>query len=75
MDNVIIGQSVVMTGELTAKKDLTIEGRVDGKVELENNVLTIGQNVTLKAQVLAKTVVVMGQVVGGHHGHRDHQHP
>ena len=64
MDNVIIGQSVVMTGELTAKEDLTIEGRVDGKVELENNVLTIGQNGTLKAQVLAKTVVVMGQVVG-----------
>ena len=63
MDN-IIGQSVVITGELTAKEDLTIEGRVDGKVELDNNVLTIGQNGTLNAQALAKAVVVMGKAIG-----------
>ena len=44
MDNVIIGKSVVITGELTAKEDLTIEGLVDGKIELGQNVLTIGQN-------------------------------
>ena len=64
MGNVIIGKSVVITGELTAKEDLTIEGLVDGKVELGQNVLTIGQNGTLKAQALAKTVVIMGKVMG-----------
>lgn len=64
MDNVIIGQSVVITGELTAREDLTVEGLVDGKVDLENNVLTIGQNGTLKAQAIAKTIVVMGKVTG-----------
>ena len=64
MDNVIIGKSVVITGELTAKEDLTIEGLVDGKVKLGQNVLTIGQNGTLKAQALAKTVVIMGKVMG-----------
>ena len=64
MDNSIIGQSVVIRGELTAKDDLTIEGRVEGKVELANNGLSIGQHGTLKAQVLAKTVVVLGKVVG-----------
>ena len=63
MDNSIIGQSVVIRGELTAKDDLTIEGRVEGKVELANNGLSIGQHGTLKAQVLAKTVVVLGKVV------------
>ncbi len=56
--------AVVITGELTAKEDLTIEGRVDGKVELDNNVLTIGQNGTLNAQALAKAVVVMGKAIG-----------
>ena len=61
MDNSIIGQSVVIRGELTAKDDLTIEGRVEGKVELANNGLSIGQHGTLKAQVLAKTVVVLGK--------------
>lgn len=64
MDNVIIGKSVVITGELTAKEDLTIEGLVEGKVELGQNVLTVGQNGTLKAQALAKTVVIMGKVLG-----------
>ena len=52
------------SGELTAKEDITIEGLVDGKVDLDHNVLTIGQNGTLKAQALAKTVVVMGKVLG-----------
>ena len=37
-----IGQSVVISGELDAQEDLTIEGRVEGKVELDKNTLTIG---------------------------------
>ena len=34
-----IGQSMIIKGELRAKEDLTIEGHVDGKVELDHNVL------------------------------------
>ena len=37
-----IGQSVVIKGELSAREDLTIEGQVDGKIELTDNVLTVG---------------------------------
>ena len=59
-----IGKSVVIKGELTASEDLTIEGQVDGKIELRQNVLTIGPNGKIKAQVVAKTVVVEGQVQG-----------
>ena len=63
-NNGTIGQSVVITGELRAKEDLTIEGRVDGNVELEQHVLTIRADGKLKAQVVAKTVIVMGRVKG-----------
>ena len=59
-----IGKSVVIKGELTGSEDLTIEGHVEGKIELRDNVLTIGSNGKIKAQVFAKAVIVLGEVVG-----------
>ncbi len=59
-----IGQSVVIKGELSAKEDLTIECQVEGQIEMEQNMLTVGVNGRIKAQVLAKAVVVMGTVTG-----------
>lgn len=59
-----IGKSVVIKGELSGSEDLTIEGQVEGKIELKDNVLTIGTNGKIKAQVFAKTVIVLGEVVG-----------
>jgi cytoskeletal protein CcmA (bactofilin family) len=59
-----IGKSVVIKGELNGSEDLTIEGAVDGKIELRQNVLTIGPNGKIKAQVFAKAVIVQGQVHG-----------
>jgi cytoskeletal protein CcmA (bactofilin family) len=62
-----IGKSVVIKGELSASEDLTIEGQVEGKVELKNNTLTIGANGKIKASVFAKAVVVQGEVTGNIH--------
>ena len=59
-----IGKSVVIKGELSGSEDLTIEGQVDGKIELRQNILTIGPNGRIKAQVFAKAVVVQGEVTG-----------
>jgi cytoskeletal protein CcmA (bactofilin family) len=59
-----IGKSIVINGELSGSEDLTIEGRVDGKIELKDHVLTVGPNGRIKAQVSAKAVVVLGQVTG-----------
>ena len=59
-----IGKSVVIKGELSGSEDLTIEGAVEGKIELRQNLLTIGPNAKIKAQVFAKTVVVEGHVQG-----------
>ena len=39
-----IGKSIVINGELSGSEDLTIEGRVDGKIELRDHVLTVGSN-------------------------------
>ena len=59
-----IGKSVIIKGELSGSEDLTIEGQVDGKIELRQNVLTIGPNGRIKAQVFAKSVVILGEVTG-----------
>ena len=63
-DVVNIGKSVVIKGELNGSEDLTVEGQVEGKIELKDHVLTIGPNGKIKAQVFAKAVIVLGEVVG-----------
>jgi len=59
-----IGKSVIIKGDLSGSEDLTIEGQVDGKIELRQNVLTIGANGKIKAQIFAKVVIVQGEVQG-----------
>jgi cytoskeletal protein CcmA (bactofilin family) len=59
-----IGKSIVINGELTGSEDLTIEGRVEGKIDLKDHVLTVGLNGRIKAQVTAKSIVVFGHVMG-----------
>jgi cytoskeletal protein CcmA (bactofilin family) len=63
-DVVNIGKSVVIKGELNGSEDLTVEGHVEGKIELKDHVLTIGPNGKIKAQVFAKAVIVLGEVNG-----------
>jgi cytoskeletal protein CcmA (bactofilin family) len=59
-----IGKSIVINGELSGSEDLTIEGKVEGKIDLKDHVLTVGANGRIKAQVSAKAIVVFGQVNG-----------
>jgi cytoskeletal protein CcmA (bactofilin family) len=63
-DIVNIGKSVVIKGELNGSEDLTIEGNVEGTIQLREHVLTIGPNGRIKAQVFAKSVIVLGEVTG-----------
>ena len=63
-DIVNIGKSVVIKGELMGSEDLTIEGHVEGTIQLRDHVLTIGPNGRIKAQIFAKSVIVLGEVHG-----------
>ena len=59
-----LGHSVVIKGDLTGQEDLMIEGRVEGTIESKQHSVVIGQQAAVKAQILAKDVVVLGKVVG-----------
>ena len=59
-----IGQSVQIKGELIGNEDLTVEGKVDGKIILKDHNLTIGANGRITAEIHAKTVMIIGEVNG-----------
>ncbi len=59
-----IGKSVFIKGELSGSEDLTIEGNVEGSIQLKENTLTIGPNGKIRAEVFAKQVIVLGEVTG-----------
>jgi cytoskeletal protein CcmA (bactofilin family) len=59
-----IGKSISIKGDLSGNEDLVVEGSVEGRIELPNNQLTIGANGNVKADISAKSVVVVGKVAG-----------
>ena len=59
-----IDESIVIKGELSADQDLVIEGQVEGKINLDQNVLTVGEHGKVNAKIVAKMVVVAGEVRG-----------
>ena len=59
-----IGKSVVIKGEVSGSEDLYVDGSVEGKIELRNHSLTVGPNGNVKADVVAKAVVIQGKLDG-----------
>ena len=59
-----IGKSFVIKGEVSCEGDLYIDGQVEGRVDPKGNRLTIGPDGRLKANVIARAVVVQGKLEG-----------
>jgi cytoskeletal protein CcmA (bactofilin family) len=59
-----IGKSVCVKGEITGDEDLTIEGKVEGKIDLKNHNLVIGSSAQIRAEISAKNIQIIGSVVG-----------
>ena len=58
------GRSICVKGEITGAEDLTVDGQVDGRIELPNHVLTVGPNATVCADITAKSVMIFGTILG-----------
>lgn len=58
------GQTIVIKGEISGSEDLTIAGRVEGKIDLAGRVLTLASGSFVKGDVAAGTVIVSGEVEG-----------
>jgi cytoskeletal protein CcmA (bactofilin family) len=62
-DVTLIGGAMKIKGEIVSSEELRIDGEVEGRIELENQ-LTIGPNGKVDAQIKATEVVVIGSVKG-----------
>lgn len=60
----MIGSTIKIKGEVTGDEDLQIEGSVEGAIELVDHQVTIGETGKVRADIIAKTVIVNGRVTG-----------
>jgi cytoskeletal protein CcmA (bactofilin family) len=63
-DQSTIGKSLVIKGEITGSESLYIEGTIEGSVNLPDNRVTVGRNGRVSADIAAREIVVLGEVVG-----------
>jgi len=59
-----IGKSIHIKGQLSGSEDLAIEGKVEGSIALAGCRVTIGASGQVVADIVAKSVVIGGQVTG-----------
>jgi cytoskeletal protein CcmA (bactofilin family) len=64
MEQATIGRTLVIKGEVSGAEALYIDGRVEGKISLPGNRVTIGRNGQVAANITAKELVIMGKVQG-----------
>lgn len=59
-----VGKSVVFIGKLMSSEDMTIDGRVEGTIEVRDHALTIGPDADIRADIVARVVTIFGAVTG-----------
>ena len=60
----VIGASISIVGDVTGGEDITILGKVEGKIALPKHSVTVGQSGRVSADIQAKMVSVAGEVRG-----------
>ena len=59
-----VGISVTIKGDIKGSEDITVDGQVEGRIDLPEHTLTIGPDATVVADINAKVVIVFGSVSG-----------
>jgi cytoskeletal protein CcmA (bactofilin family) len=63
-DRSTIGKSLLIKGEITGSESLHIEGKVEGTIDLPGDCVTVGRNGRVSANIAARDIVVLGEVLG-----------
>ena len=59
-----IGASLVITGEVTSREDITIHGRIKGQISMEEGGLLVGPSASVEADVHGARVIIHGTFSG-----------
>jgi cytoskeletal protein CcmA (bactofilin family) len=62
--NATVGKSVVIKGQIVSLEDLTIQGEVEGTIEIGGHRLTIASDGKVRADVNARELEVIGSMQG-----------
>ncbi len=60
----VIGSSILIKGDVTGSENLTVDGRVEGRIELRGHNLTIGPTGKINANIHVKSISIGGEVTG-----------
>jgi cytoskeletal protein CcmA (bactofilin family) len=60
----VVSAGLRVKGEISGNEDLLVNGSVEGPIRLEEKMLTVGPMGKLVAKVLAREVIVFGEVKG-----------
>jgi cytoskeletal protein CcmA (bactofilin family) len=64
VEQATIGRSLVIKGEISGSESLYVDGRIEGKISLPDNRVTVGRNGSVQANITAREIVIMGKVNG-----------
>ena len=59
-----IGPSITITGEVTSQEDMTIHGKVNGKISLQNGSLLVAEGANVQAEAHVTRVTIHGGFAG-----------
>ncbi len=65
-EKTFIGKGVTIKGEIFSEEDMTIEGKVEGRIETKKT-LVVGKNGNIEAEIKANEIKIMGKVTGDVH--------
>lgn len=60
----LIGKNITITGDISGTEDLVLDGRITGKIQLNECRLTIGEDGHAHSHIMAREIVISGRVDG-----------
>ncbi len=63
-ERTLIGPSISIKGTLSGTDDLIIKGRVEGKIDLKKNNITVDKSGSIKGDIYGKSITIEGEVEG-----------
>ena len=60
----MIGPSIIIKGEVSGEEDLLIQGKVEGTINLKDNLVSVGESGQVSADIQARVAKIDGEVTG-----------
>jgi cytoskeletal protein CcmA (bactofilin family) len=70
-DRAVIGATLRISGEISGEEELIIQGKIEGKIVVKGQGVTVGKSGKVKANIHARSIRVEGEVRGDLFGEQE----